>query len=886
MFIQFLGTRSLSDVPKVFKHFLFGASLSRKAASFAFVSMLALCNLAAAQSTRLRQIASIPDIPQTAKGAPASIVTDSVVANPGATGAVHVVNSDGSVLSIDGDGRIPAADALAHCSVAAPVEAEAEAGAIDHGAAAVVMHDKIYTDAGHAGVQALNVAAANSCQTAARISGSESIYSGLIATDAVSNKIYAVAAPSDGSLDRLLIMDGATDVVISSVNLDHSAKYSSIVADSAGVSPTRLVFVSEYDRNSGKSNQIWVVDPSSGSTLKIPGYTGRLFIIPGTETNTAELVVAGETTVNVFSIADISFAGPPPSPVSSGTYDLALLGNATRQPPNAVLSSAVLDPTHRTLYGNFSGTIQVDLAAQILLSVDLKTLPQGANSKAAVGTSLGKLGNFDASNMSGTPISYALAVDPRNELVYAIPLSGSPVTSPLNIGANVLQAFRVSDGSVYTAALTTPETSGSTAGPNVPLVPSQISVASDGKVYVAGSNVDAVSGRANHSVAIVEYSADTSPKVTSMTMTIVPLTSIYGQTVTFTATVTAQGAIPTGVVNFITGNRTLATVMLNTAGVAVYKTNSIPVGGATIYAQYPGNADFYPSGIRQVYVAVNPIPTETKLATRTPIAIEGTKVYFTSVVTGSMGAVPTGIVVFYVDGVRGGGIGTLNNAGGATTGNAYLTVGTHAIHVVYSGDSTHASSTSNTVEVTILVKPDFSVTANPDKLTIAQGKAGSSTLTVQSIGTYDTPVSLQCVARPQNSTCKFSKDIVTPTPGGVTTKVIITTNRSPIYSELKSSPSGKPGSPGTLTALAGSGFAGLVLLLGLRGRKRLTHLRSWNSILLGIVLIGTLVSLTSSCGFQNPKTPPGSYAVRIMSIGASNGTEITHTTVIQVSVGQ
>ena len=70
MFIQFLGTRSLSDAPKVFKHSPFGASLSRKAASFAFVSMLALCNLAVAQSTRLRQIASIPDIPQTAKAAP------------------------------------------------------------------------------------------------------------------------------------------------------------------------------------------------------------------------------------------------------------------------------------------------------------------------------------------------------------------------------------------------------------------------------------------------------------------------------------------------------------------------------------------------------------------------------------------------------------------------------------------------------------------------------------------------------------------------------------------------------------------------------------------------------------------------------------------------
>ncbi len=979
---QCLGTPLMSDVSKVFKHSRSGACQRRRAA-FACVTMLVLGNFAVGQSNRLKQTASISDIPQTSKGAPASIVT-----NPGATGAVYVVNSDGSVLSINGgDGRTPATDVSGNCSLAVPLVGLAgntEASGIGGDAAITVMQDKIYSAAEHFGVEVLNVTSADSCQSEMQISGTENAQLGLIARDAVTNKIYGVATSSDNSFGRVLIIDGTTDTLdaaIPSVNLDHSANYSSIVVDSAGLSPTHVVFVSEYNRKGGGSDQIWVIDPSSGSTLKIPGYAGKLFIIPSTERGGAELVVAGDTTVNVFSIADISFAGPSPCPVSSGTYNVALLGSATEQPKNAVLSSPVLDTTHRTLYGDFNGTIQGDLPAQVLLSVDLDTLSAGANNKEGVGTSLGRLGSLDPSNFSGALISYALAVDPGNDVVYAIPLSASPVSSSLNTGANILQAFAVSEGSVYTVELTAPGILGSTTGPLAPLAPSLIGVAQDGKVYVPGASKDAVSGRTNYSVAVVEYSAvSTVPAVTATTLVAAPTTVVYGTKVTYTATVTSTSGVPTGSVNFISGGATLATVTLNSAGVATFATNGGKIGTNTVYAQYMGNSDFASSSSNQTVVTVETIPTATSLSTPTPTAFVTTYVVFNLVVKDTTGTgVPTGIIYFYYDGILGGGIATLNSSGVATSGNRYLAPGTHTIQAQYAGDSTHASSKSNTITVTILPEipttttlstdtpsavtgadvifnivvkgtagtgvptgivyfyydgilgggiatlnssgvatsgnryltpgthtiqaqyagdsthassksntiivniVDFIVTANPDTLTIAQGKAGTAILTVKSIADYDEPVQLQCLNRPANTTCKFSESVVTPTPGGATTKVTITTDRSPIYSELQSNPTGKPGLSEPLTALAGTGFAGLVLLLGLRGRKRL---RTWNSVLLSIVLIGTLMSLTSSCGFQNPKTPPGSYTVKITSIGTLNGTEIEHTTFIQVTVSQ
>jgi len=982
MFFQSLGTPLMSDGSKVFKHSRFGACQRRIAASLACVTMLALGNFAVGQSNRLKQTASISDIPQTSKGAPASIVT-----NPGASGAVYVVNSDGSVLSIDGgDGRIPATDVSANCSLPVlPVRlaGNIEAGGIDGDTATTVMQDKIYSAAGF-GVQVLNVRSTNSCQTPAQISGTGDAQPGLIAGDAASKRIFAVSAPSSGGGSRLLIIDGATDELdpaIPSIKLDAAGNYSSIVVDAVGASPTHLVFLSESGGTDPTQDRIWVIDPSTSNSLKIAGYAGTLFILPGNDQGSAQLVVAGGTSVNVFSIGDISFAGPPPSPISSATYDATLLGNATQHPTNPVLSSPVLDAVHGVLYGDFYGSVDGGgLSQHVLLSVDLGTLRTGASSNKSVGVSLGRLGTSD---LSGTPTRYALAVDAGNKLVYAIPVSGS--SSPDSSGSivNWVQAFRSDAQSVNTALLTAPATRSSTTEDRAPLTPSQIVAAPDGRVYIAGSSLDAASGSVNYSVAIMESNPTDAPVATTTTLVAAPTTVVYGTTVTYTATVTSTNGLPTGSVNFISRGTTLATVALNSAGVATSATNSGKIGTNTVYAQNVGNSDFASSSSNQTVVTVESIPTTTSLSTPTPTAVVSTYVVFNVVVKDTTGTgVPTGIVEFLYDGVQGGGIATLDSSGAGSSGDRYLTPGTHTIQAVYQGDSTHAISRSNTITVRILsqiptttslststptavmgtyvvfnvlVKDttgtavptgivgflydgvkgggiatldssgagsssdryltpgthtiqgvyqgdsthaisrsniitvnivDFTVTANPDTLTIAQGKSGNATLTVKSIGNYDEPVQLQCLNRPKNSTCKISEATVTPTSDGVTTKVTITTNRSPIYSELQSNPPGKPGSSGPLTALAGSGFAGLVLLLGLRGRKRLTRLRSWNSVLLAIVLIGTMLSLTSSCGFQNPKTPPGSYTVKITATGAFDGMEIEHTTLIQVTVGQ
>ena len=73
--------------------------------------------------------------------------------------------------------------------------------------------------------------------------------------------------------------------------------------------------------------------------------------------------------------------------------------------------------------------------------------------------------------------------------------------------------------------------------------------------------------------------------------------SVFGQSVTFTATVTPNSgsATPTGSVTFKDGSTTLATVPLNSSGVATFTTAALAMGTHPINAIYQANVPFVAS---------------------------------------------------------------------------------------------------------------------------------------------------------------------------------------------------------------------------------------------------------------------------------------------------
>ena len=104
--------------------------------------------------------------------------------------------------------------------------------------------------------------------------------------------------------------------------------------------------------------------------------------------------------------------------------------------------------------------------------------------------------------------------------------------------------------------------------------------------------------------------------VVSQTSTTTSLTwsanpSVFGQSVTFTATVAAVSpgsGTPTGTVNFLDGTTTIGTgIALNSSGVATFSTSTLTVSGSplSITAVYSGDTNFTTSTSNAVSQVVN-----------------------------------------------------------------------------------------------------------------------------------------------------------------------------------------------------------------------------------------------------------------------------------------
>ncbi len=200
---------------------------------------------------------------------------------------------------------------------------------------------------------------------------------------------------------------------------------------------------------------------------------------------------------------------------------------------------------------------------------------------------------------------------------------------------------------------------------------------------------------------------------------------VFGQPVTFTATVSAvaPGAgTPSGTVTFRDGGTPVGTGTLNAAGLATFTTSSLAVGNHTLDAVYASDNNFNASTSAALALIVNRIATVTALIASLPASVFGQAVTFTATVsfTPPGGTPPTGTVTFR-DGGTILGTGTLNAAGQATFTTSALAAGSHSLDAVYGGDGTFNGSTSTPITLTV-VRPNTATvltsSANPIDLNV------------------------------------------------------------------------------------------------------------------------------------------------------------------------
>jgi uncharacterized repeat protein (TIGR03803 family) len=200
-----------------------------------------------------------------------------------------------------------------------------------------------------------------------------------------------------------------------------------------------------------------------------------------------------------------------------------------------------------------------------------------------------------------------------------------------------------------------------------------------------------------------------SSKAASTTaLTASPASPTVGQSVTLKATVTGSGATPTGSVNFSADGASLATINLNSSGVAslTASTNGIAPATYPVVATYSGNSSYNSSASPATGVSLGKAPTSTALTASPTSVTPPASVTLTATVkrsaSGANGT-PTGTVTFYADSSTALATITLNSGGVATVTapSSGYPAATYAITARYNGDSADGGSTSSAVNVTV-----------------------------------------------------------------------------------------------------------------------------------------------------------------------------------------
>jgi hypothetical protein len=362
---------------------------------------------------------------------------------------------------------------------------------------------------------------------------------------------------------------------------------------------------------------------------------------------------------------------------------------------------------------------------------------------------------------------------------------------------------------------------------------------------------------------------------TTTTLAASPNPAIAPQTVSLTATVTPAptGSAP-GTVSFYSSATLLASVNLNSSGVATFSTANLPVGVDSLTAVYSGNTAFAASTSIPVLETITAAPTNTTttLAASPNPAIAPQTVSLTAAVAPEPTGSALGMVSFYSGATLLASV-NLNSSGVATFSTANLPVGVDSLTAVYSGNTAFATSTSipvlENVNIGSLVEPTFTVTAQQTSVSAPPG--GSVTINASVLpsgGAFNNVVTMSATGLPPGASASFDPPTVIPGGGGAPTVLIAQ------LPALAAAIDPRPGVP------LGS-FAVTLGLCGVGLRRKHFSRRFKRLALASLVCVAFTLNGCGGGGFLRTSTPqPGSYVITITGTSGSIQSSASVTVVV------
>jgi hypothetical protein len=554
-----------------------------------------------------------------------------------------------------------------------------------------------------------------------------------------------VSVPSGTATGTVTFMDGAT--VLAAISVDASGHAAFTTTTALAVGSHRLTAIYSGDAT------------FAGSTSAILTQSVNTAATATTWISAAGSSAFGQAVALTAAVGPVAPGAGLPTGTVTFLDGATVLGtvvlDGTGQASLTTAALAVGSHNLTVVYagdGNFSTSTSTALTQTVTPAVTSTTVTTSLT-PSAPGQALTFTATVQVTGPgAGTPTGTVTFKD-VDTILGTVPVDGTGhavfVTADLGVGSHAITASYDGDGNfagstsailtqVVSADLTATTTALSTSvasavyGQSVTLtatvtptsglaVPTQTVTFKDGDTVLGTASLDA-QGRAvlvisqlsagSHRITASysgdpSFTASTSPVLTqtvnrdttTTTVTSSSPTSVYGQSVTFTATVTpdAPGSgIPTGRVTFLDGGTVLGAVTLDAQGRAVLSTALLGAGSHTITAVYSGDANFSARNVISQTQVVHRAGTSITLVSDNNPATVGQAVTFTATVTPvAPGAgTPTGTVTFR-DGSTVLGTATIDSAGHAQWTISTLALGSHPITVSYDGDLDFDQSVSD-----------------------------------------------------------------------------------------------------------------------------------------------------------------------------------------------
>jgi uncharacterized membrane protein len=452
---------------------------------------------------------------------------------------------------------------------------------------------------------------------------------------------------------------------------------------SIGASPAALTVVSGTSGTSTIS-----VIPQGGFAGSVSlavsglpsGVTATFSANPTTGSSTLTLTATGTAATGT---AIVTVTGTSGSLTASTTVALTINASVTlASSPNpstfgqSVTLIATVAPSSAT------GTVQFLNGATVLGSASLaggvaqrslSSLPAGSDSLTAVYNASTSAAVLQTVNKAATSVTLASSLNPSpfgQSVTFTATVSPASATGTVQFldGATSLGTATVSGGGAALAISTL-----ATGAHSITAVYS-------GDANCLTSTSAAVAQTVNKAASTVALVSSANP-------------STFGQSVTFTATVSPASA--TGTVQFLDGAASLGTATVS-SGSAALAISTLATGAHSITAVYSGDATYLTSTSAAVAQTVNKVATSVALASSLNPSAFGQSVTFTATVSP---ASATGTVQF-LDGATSLGTATVSG-GSAALAISTLAAGAHSITAMYGGATNYATSTSAAVAQTV-----------------------------------------------------------------------------------------------------------------------------------------------------------------------------------------